>query len=312
LVFNITILGTNAALPGSDSITSAQVVNVHDQLYIVDCGEGMQGKLQKYRIKRNRIHAIFISHLHGDHFFGLPGLLTSYSHFQRKSALQIIGPKGIHAYVDTCLRLSEAYIDFEIHFHEMEHEGNELVYEDRHVKVMAFPLLHRITTYGFRFDEIGHNCNIRPDKIRELGLTTEQIKYAKMGNDIMLPDGKMVKNADIIFRKSEPRSYAYCSDTAYDESIVEYIRNTNVLYHEATYLSDMAIEAKKRMHSTVEDATKMAIISGVGKLILGHFSRRYMNKEDFLREGKMAFNEVTLAEEGKIIEIHFEKKNIKK
>ncbi len=307
MVFSITILGTNAALPDSHSITSAQVVNVHDQLYVLDCGEGMQAKLQKYHIKRNRIQAVFISHLHGDHLFGLPGLLTSYSHFQRKSALHIIGPKGIKAYVETCLMLSEAYIDFEMHFHEMEHEGSELAYEDSHVKVTAFPLLHRISTYGFRFDEITHNCNIRPDKIREFGLTTEQIKDAKMGNDIMLSDGKWVKNAEIVFRKSEPGSYAYCSDTAYDESIVDYIRNVDVLYHEATYLSDMAMEAKKRMHSTVDDATKIAALAGVGKLVLGHFSTRYMNKEDFLREGKMAFNEVILAEEGKIIEIHFEK-----
>jgi len=307
LTFNITILGTNAALPDKDTITSAQVVNVHDHLYVVDCGEGMQSKLQKYRIKRNRIQAIFISHLHGDHVFGLPGLLTSYVHFQRERPICIIGPKGIREFVETCLRLSQAYIDFEVHFREMDHEGCALIYEDAKVSVSAFPLLHRISTYGFRFDEVIDKYNIRPDKIKELGLTTDQIKAVKGGSDILKADGMMIPNEEMIFRKTKVRSYVYCSDTAYDESIVDFIRKADVLYHEATYLSDMVVKAKERMHSTVHDAAKIATMAGVGKLVIGHFSIRYINKEDFLNQGKLEFSEVILAEEGKIIEIHLEK-----
>jgi len=307
LTFNITILGTNAALPVRDSITSAQIVNVHDQLYVVDCGEGMQSKLQKYRIKRNRIQAVFISHLHGDHVFGLPGLLTSYAHFQRKNPIFIIGPKGIREFVETCLRLSQSYIDFEVHFREMEHEGSVLIYEDSKVKVSAFPLHHRISTYGFRFDEMTSGYNIKPEKIKELGLTTDQIKAVKRGDNLLMADGKMILNEEMVYKKTKARSYVYCSDTAYDESIVDYISEADVLYHEATYLSDMVVQAKERMHSTVQDAAKIATLAGVGKLVLGHFSTRYLNREDFLIQGKLEFNEVILAEEGKVIEIHLEK-----
>jgi ribonuclease Z len=307
LTFNITILGTNAALPDRDTITSAQVVNIRDHLYVVDCGEGMQSKLQRYRIKRNRIQAVFISHLHGDHVFGLPGLLTSYAHFQRKNPIFIIGPKGIREYVETSLRLSQAYIDFEVHFREMEHEGCVVIYEDSKVKVSAFPLHHRISTYGFRFEEMIDGYNIKPEKIKELGLSTDQIKAVKRGDNLLLADGKMIFNEEMVYKKTKARSYVYCSDTAYDERVVEYISEADVLYHEATYLSDMAVQAKERMHSTVQDAAKIATLAGVGKLVMGHFSTRYLNREDFLKEGKMAFNEVILADEGKIIEIHLEK-----
>lgn len=307
MTFNFTILGTNAALPERDTITSAQVVNVRDHLYVVDCGEGMQSKLQKYRIKRNRIQAVFISHLHGDHVFGLPGFLTSYAHYQRKNPIYIIGPKGIREFVETCLRLSQAYIDFEVHFREMDHEGCALIYEDSKVKVSAFPLHHRISTYGFRFDEKIDEHNIRPEKIKELGLTTDQIKAVKRGDNLLMADGKMILNDEMVYKKTKSRSYVYCSDTAYDEKIVEYISEADVLYHEATYLSDMMVQAKERMHSTVQDAAKIATLAGVGKLVIGHFSTRYLNREHFLREGKMAFSEVILAEEGKVIDIRLEK-----
>ncbi len=307
LTFSITILGTNAALPGKNTITSAQVLNVHDHLYLIDCGEGTQMKMQQYHIKRNRIDAVFISHLHGDHVFGLPGLLTSYAHFQRKTPLQIYGPKGIRELVETMLRLSEAYVDFEIRIVELEHDGMLTIYKDTTVRVSAFPLRHRIATYGYRFDEQNSIYNIRAEAIRLLGLTKEQIRAAKAGEDIVLPDGAVVLNHEMVYQKSRSRSFAYCSDTAYDERLVAYIEGVDVLYHEATYLSDMAHQAEERLHSTVKDAAGVAVKAGVGKLVIGHFSTRYGDKTAFLAEGLREYNEIILADEGKIIEVTDEK-----
>ncbi len=308
VTFSVTILGTNAALPDKSSITSAQVVNIREHLYLVDCGEGTQMKLQQYRIKRNKIEAIFISHLHGDHVFGLPGLITSYAHFQRTKPLHIIGPKGIAELLNTNLRLSESHIEFELYFHELDHLDAARVYEDAMVKVTAFPLKHRIPTYGYRFDEVYKVYNIFPEKIKQWGLTRDQILAAKRGEDVRSQDGTMIPNSDLVYYKNKARSYVYCSDTAYDERIVGYISNADVLYHEATYLSDMKVQAQERMHSTVEEAAKIGILAGVERLVVGHFSSRYTDKSAFLSEGKQWMDNIELGMEGLIVEITPEKK----
>lgn len=308
VTFSVTILGTNAALPDKSSITSAQVVNIREHLYLVDCGEGTQMKLQQFRIKRNKIEAIFISHLHGDHVFGLPGLITSYAHFQRKKPLHIIGPKGIAELVNTNLRLSESHIEFDLNFHELDHSDAASVYEDAMVKVTAFPLKHRIPAYGYRFDEVYKVYNILPEKIKQWGLTRDQILAAKRGEDVRSQDGTMIPNSDLVYYKNKARSYVYCSDTAYDERIVGYISNADVLYHEATYLSDMKLQAQERMHSTVEEAAKIGILAGVGRLVIGHFSGRYTDKSAFLSEGKQWIDNIELGMEGVIVEITPEKK----
>jgi len=264
-------------------------------------------KLLQYGVKRNRIDAIFISHLHGDHVFGLPGLLTSYAHFQRKSPLHIYGPKGIRELVETMIRLSEAFIDFEITITELSHDGMVAIYEDGIVSVSAFPLMHRIPTFGFRVDEKAGTYNIRAESIRTLGLTTDQIRAAKSGKDLLLASGKIIPNHEIVYQKSRLRSFVYCSDTAYDEGLAAYIKGADILYHEATYLEDLAIQAKERFHSTVLDAARLASMAGVGRLVIGHFSTRYLDKRQFQEEGRLEFGEITLGEEGKIISIEYEK-----
>ncbi|MBK8670150.1 MAG: ribonuclease Z [Saprospiraceae bacterium] len=307
--FSIKILGTNAALPEESTITSAQVITVHEQMYVIDCGEGMQSKLKLYKIRRNRINAILISHLHGDHLFGLPGLLTSYVHFQRKTPLTIIGPAGIREFCEVILRLSHAFINFEILIIELTHGDEKIVvYEDLHVEVSAFPLNHRIPTYGYIITEKLPSWNVRADKIVSLQLTVDQIKAVKRGEDIVTAEGLTVRNEEVVYHKWLPRRYAYCSDTVYDERLPSYISGVDVLYHEATYLSGMEEQAMDRMHSTVVQAADIARLSGVGKLVVGHFSVRYVDKTEFLIEGREVFENTILAEEGLEIIIN-EKKN---
>ncbi|MBC7886237.1 MAG: ribonuclease Z, partial [Saprospiraceae bacterium] len=290
--FSITILGSNAAIPGKDSITSAQLITIRDHLYLMDCGEGTQMKLQKYHIKRNKIEAIFISHLHGDHLFGLPGLLTSYTHFQRKLPLKIIGPTGLKLFVETVINLSHAFIDFDIEITELDTDACISVYQDNQVEVYAFPLNHRILTYGYKYVERISKRNIQPEMIGKYGLTYEQIKGIKSGLDVVLTDGMILKNEELIIPLLPPRSYAYCSDTMFDRTILPNIESVDVLYHETTYLDDMALKAVERKHSTPSDAATIAYEAKAGALILGHFSTRYERTHAFLEQACRIFPNV--------------------
>lgn len=305
--FSITILGCNAALPGYREITSAQVVNVHEHLYAVDCGEGMQTRLGRYGLKRNKIDAIFISHLHGDHVFGLPGLLTSYAHYERRSPLHIIGPVGIREMMNTMMRLSHAWIEFDICYHELDHAGMAEVYRDRHVKVSAFPLRHRIPTYGYRFEEVWEMYNIRREKIAEYGLDAAKIRAAKRGEDVTMDDGRVIPYGHLVYGRPHIRSYAYCADTVYDEAIAGYVRGVDVLYHEATYLDDMRDKAKERMHATSVEAAMTAREAGAGRLLLGHFSTRYEDRDVFREEAESVFSPAEVAYEGLKVTVQREK-----
>lgn len=307
LKFNITILGANAALPILDTITSAQVVNVDERLYIVDCGEGMQTKLQQYRIRRNRIRVIMISHLHGDHVFGLPGLLTSFGHFQRKEVLTVIGPIGIRAFIDAVMLASYTHIDFELKVIELGHDGIEKVFEDDRITVFAFPLHHRVPTYGYKIME-QERFNIDVDFIRRYGLDYTQIIALKRGQDVFKDGVVWLRSADAIKRKQKMRSYAYCSDTAFDLGIVPYVKGVDILYHEATYLGDKKEEAWQRRHATADQAAAIAKAADVGLLVLGHFSTRYGDKALFLKEAGEVFEHLTIAKEGMVIDIEAKKK----
>lgn len=301
--FTVTILGTNAAYPTQDSITSAQILNINEHLYLIDCGEGTQMKMQQYGVRRNRINAIFISHLHGDHLYGLPGVLTSFGHFQRSKPLSIFGPKGIKEYVEVTLRLSQAYIGFEIHIIEINDASLQKIYEDAYIDVYAFPLTHRIPTFGYRFTEKIGLSKIRPEKIEEYQLSYEDIKCIKKGQDLQLTNKNIIKNEELTYPKPKGRSFAYCSDTMYDENIIPYISNVDILYHEATYLEDMEEQAGERMHSTSTQAAKIAQKGDVGQLILGHFSTRYKPLDLFLTQSKSVFSDSHLGIEGHIFEI---------
>lgn len=310
MTFSVTILGTLAAMPDAYSITSAQVLTIRDQLYMIDCAEGCQMKLQKYGIRRNKIRSIFISHLHGDHLFGLPGLLTSFSHFQRTTPLTIVGPVGLKSFVNTCLSISQAFIGYDIHIKEMELEQDVPVYEDTHVCVYAFPLTHRIPTYGYRMEEKLPVANMRGDVIRKYKLDVGQIREIKKGNDLQLEDGSILENSDVVYQKYIPRSYAYCSDTIYEERIAAYVKGVDLLYHEATYLNDLEYKAAERMHATAAQAALIARNAGVSGLILGHFSARYGDRDDFLQQAAAVFEATRLAGEGITFEVQPKISNI--
>ncbi len=300
--FDITYLGVQAALPHRGGITTSQVVNVHEDFYLLDCGEGAQMKMEQWHIRRNKIRVVLISHLHGDHVFGLPGLITSFSHFQRTSPLVIIGPPGIREFLDTSLRISEAYIGFSLDIRELVHEGTACVYSDQNVAVSAFPLRHRVRTYGYRLDE-QMVLNVSRQKIEEYQLTPDQIRAVRQKTEVNVKSGQKVPWTEIVSPKNVPRSYGFCTDTAYYPEIVEHITGVDVLYHEATYLSDMQQQAVERFHSTAAEAGRIAAAAGVQQLVMGHLSSRYSQHSAFVEEAGEYMGIVRVAEEGLIISI---------
>lgn len=300
--FQVLVLGTNAALPLKGKITSAQILNADDNLYLLDCGEGTQMKIEQYRIKRNRIKAVFISHLHGDHCYGLPGLLTSLSHHHRKTPLHIFGPAGIRNFVEVVLECSNAYLGFEIHIHETDTTQHSKIFEDQHIEVFTIPLVHRVPTCGYLIRQRIRGRNLKEDAIREYHLTIPQIKQAKKGEDIQTAMG-IIPNAELTKDPQKPRSYAYCTDTVYHPEMIPLIKDVDVLYHETTYLDDLESEAAARMHSTISQAARIAVAANAGRLLAGHFSGRYADVRVFEQAGKALFANILAAEEGLVVDI---------
>ena len=296
----LTILGTNAAMPAHGRITSSQVIENEQYAYLIDCGEGTQIRLSEYKIKRNRIKAIFISHLHGDHLFGLPGVITSFFHFNRASELTIVGPVGIKEYVTTVLRLSEAHMSFPLAFIEHNALSKELLYQDSKVEVYAFPLNHRITTNGYLFKTKTRPPNLDKSKIEEFDLSITEIKQLKSSKDVHRPSGEVLMAEDFLIRNQKSVSYAYCSDTRYDESIIPYIKSVNLLYHEATYDHSLAEKAKERGHSTSLEAARIAKAAGADQLLIGHFSSKYRYPNELLEEARREYEFTDLAYDGYI------------
>lgn len=301
--FEVLVLGTNAALPVRDKITSAQIVNAGDNLYLLDCGEGTQMKLAKYRVKRNKIKAIFITHLHGDHLFGLPGLLTSLGHHHRKEKLFIFGPVGIARFVNVVLETCRAFLGYEIEVRETDTTIPQSIYKDNKINIRTIPLKHRVPTNGYLLTEEPRPYNIDVEKIKKYRLSVEQIKSVKAGNNLLLSDGTFLNWQELIIPPLKLRSYAYCTDTIYDESIVPMIEGVDLLYHETTYLDDMTSEAADRMHSTISEAAKIARLAGVNKLLTGHYSGRYDGLNAFLEAGKKIFKNTLIAEEGLVVSV---------
>ena len=302
----LTVLGTNAAMPAHGRFTSSQVLENEQYAYLIDCGEGCQIRLSQYKIKRNKIKAIFISHLHGDHLFGLPGVLTSFFHFNRTSDLQIIGPLVIKEFVESVLSLSESHIPYNIHFTELVAQDLVSVYKDSKLEVFAFPLDHRIPTNGYLFRTLEGPRNLIKSKIQEFNLTIDEIKTLKSGVDVVRV-GETLKSSDFTNVQSKSLSYAYCSDTRYDESLVNYVSEADCLYHESTYDHSLAEKAKERGHSTSLEAANIAIKANVKKLLIGHFSSKYRYPTDLLTEAKTIFEETELAYDGAI---HFIKNDV--
>lgn len=297
----VTILGNNSALPAFDRHPTAQVVTLDDYLFLVDCGEGTQMQMAKYRIRRSRINHIFISHLHGDHYFGLIGLITSMGLLGREHDMHLHAPALLKELIDMQLKVADTSLPFKLHFHPLQ-EG-VVVAEDK-FRVSCFNVSHRIPCWGFRFEQVKPPRRVNPQKAIEMGIPPSFFDRLKKGEDFTNQAGVVVKNELVTHAAPAPLSYAYSADTMYDEHIIEKVRGVNLLYHETTYLKDLADRAVKRYHSTTEQAATIALRAGAGKLIIGHFSSKYDTLQDFETEARTIFPNTELALEGVTYRVH--------
>ena len=296
----LTILGCYAATPRTFTNPTSQVLQINGHLFLIDCGEGTQVELRRNKIKFSRIKHVFISHLHGDHCFGLVGLISTFRLLNRETELHVYGPKGIKEIITLQLKLSKSWTNYPLYFHELESKEPEVVFEDEKITVETIPLNHRIYTNGFLFKE-----KIGPRKL----LIHEALNYnidvslyqsVKMGKDVISNDGKKIPNHLVTEDPDPPKSYAFCSDTAYYPEMIPQIKNTTVLYHESTFMEANEELAAPTKHSTAKQAALIAKEANVGKLILGHFSTRYNGIQGFQEEANTIFPKVELADDGKI------------
>ena len=295
----LTILGCYAATPRTFTNPTSQILEIKNRLFLIDCGEGTQVQLRKNKIRFSKINHIFISHLHGDHFFGLIGLVSTFTLLNRNTDLHIYGPKGIKEIIKLQLRLANSWTNYGLHFHELESNVSEVVFEDDKVVVKTIPLKHRIYTNGFLFEEKIDKRKLNTDAVQNYEIDKCYFQNIKNGKDITLEDGRVIENAQLTFDPKPPMSYAFCSDTAYNEAIIPLINGVDVLYHEATFLQSEEGLAGKTMHSTAKEAATIALKAKVKKLILGHYSTRYENIGLFKEEAKIIFPEVLLADDGR-------------
>lgn len=299
----LTILGCYSATPRISAHTTSQVLESRGHTFLIDCGEGTQMELRKHKVKFNQIKHIFISHLHGDHCFGLIGLISTFRLLNREAELHIYGPKGIKDLIMLQLKLSKSWIDFKLVFHELTSLDSELIFEDDKIAIKTIPLDHRVYTNGFLFKEKAFDRKLLVDKAEEKHIDVAYYRKLKQGADVLNTKGELISNADVTIEGVPSKSYAFCSDTAYREDIVPTINNADVLYHESTFLEAHASLCAKTKHSTAKQAAEIAKKANVGTLILGHYSSRYNTLDDFKTEAQTVFDRVELAEDGKIFQI---------
>ncbi|MFV8362269.1 ribonuclease Z [Flavobacterium sp. ZT3P35] len=298
----LTILGCYAATPRTFTNPTSQILEIKNRIFLIDCAEGTQVQLRKNKIRFSKINHIFISHLHGDHFFGLIGLVSTFTLLNRTTDLHIYGPKGIQEIIKLQLRLSNSWPNYSLFFHELESNESEIIFEDQKVVVKTIPLKHRVYTNGFLFEEKIGERKLNMDAVQNYKIDICYYQNIKNGKDITLDNGKVIENAKLTFDPIPPKKYAFCSDTAYHEAILPIIKNVDVLYHEATFLQSEESLAKKTLHSTSKEAATIALKANVKQLILGHYSTRYENIDFFREEATAIFPEVVLADDGKIFE----------
>ena len=293
----LTILGYNSAIPTVKSAPTAQFLEMSERNFLIDCGEGTQVQLRRAKAKFSKINHIFISHLHGDHCFGLPGLVSSFQLLGRETPLHIYGPKGIKELMEVILKLTETNKGFDLIFHELESKKSELIFEDNRVEVHTIPLKHRIYCNGYLFKEKPKSRHLNMQEIKKYPeIEICDYQNIKNGKDFILKDGYILKNEILTLPPEALVSYAFCSDTQYSESIVPIIKGVDLLYHEATFLDEMKDLAKYTGHSTALEAAKIAQKAKVKKLILGHFSNRYSDYTEFEQEARTIFENTFVPE----------------
>ncbi|MBT3548239.1 MAG: ribonuclease Z [Flavobacterium sp.] len=298
----LTILGCHSATPRVNAHPTAQYLEINSRHFLIDCGEGTQRQMRKYKVGFSKINHIFISHLHGDHFFGLIGLISTLGILNREKELHLFGPKGIKEVINLQLKYSKSYVKYDLIFHELNSKKSELIFEDEKVEVLTIPLHHRVYTNGFLFKEKENSRKLNMSEIRKFQeIEVCDYNNLKVGRDFTLTSGETIQNSLLTQDPKKPMSYAYCSDTSYKPDIVEIIKKSDLLYHESTFLSDKEDLATKTRHSTAKQAALIAKKADVKKLILGHYSSRYKDITLFKKEAEEVFSNVILAETGKTV-----------
>jgi ribonuclease Z len=292
----VTILGNNSALPAFDRHPTAQVVTMEDHIFLVDCGEGTQMQMAKYKIRRSRIDHIFISHLHGDHYFGLVGLLTSMGLLGRTQDLDIYAPAALQDIIGLQLRVADIRLPYSLHFHTLTGEGPIL--REARFEVSCFRVYHRIECWGFVFREVRPLRRVNPEKAREHDVPSSFFDRLKWGESYLRKDGVLVDNQLVTEPAPKPKSYAYAADTLFDERIAAAVQGVDMLYHETTYLKDLSDQAGHRFHSTTVQAATIACSAEVHRLLIGHFSSKYEKLNAFEQEAREIFPNTDLAIEG--------------
>ncbi|MBN2638065.1 MAG: ribonuclease Z [Bacteroidales bacterium] len=295
-IFKVSILGNGAAVPTSRQHPSSQLLQHNSKRFMIDCGEGTQMQMQRYKFSYRKLSHVFISHLHGDHYLGLMGMISTFNLFNRKDPLYVFGPEALKDVLDLHLKVSDVHLNYDLIFYPLLKK--EVIYEDEKLTVSCFPLKHRIPTWGFLFKEKENSeRNLNKEFIEKFRPGIEQIHKIKYGADFQAQEGAILKNEDITyFPKS--LSYAYCCDTLYDEELIPEIRGVDLLYHEATFGNKNEAIAGNKFHSTAAQAATLAAKAGAGKLLLGHFSARYIDREELLDEARYVFPNSELSKEG--------------
>ncbi len=295
-MLSLTILGNNSAIPAFGRNPTSQVLQNLDECFLIDCGEGTQLQLTRYKIRRSKINHIFISHLHGDHYFGLIGLISSMGLQGRTAALYIYAPALLENILLLQLEAAKTTLPFPLHFKALEGEGS--IYVGQKITVEIFKVSHRIDCWGFLFRERKNPRSLDPERVKSYEIPASFYDALQKGSDYTTKKGTIIPNEEVTVPNTAGRSYAYCADTIYDERIAEKVKQVNVLYHEATYLKDLEERAAARFHSTTTQAASIALKAGVDRLLIGHFSSKYELLDEFLSEASEVFPQTELALEG--------------
>lgn len=301
--FELHILGCGSALPTTRHFATSQVVNLRDKLFMIDCGEGAQMQLRKSRLKFSRLNHIFISHLHGDHCFGLMGLISTFGLLGRTAELHIHSPKGLEELLTPMLNFFCHTLAYKVIFHEFDTRQTSVVYEDRSMTVTTIPLQHRIPCCGFLFAEKARPNHIIRDMVDFYKVPVYELNRIKNGSDYVTPEGEVIANTRLTRPSDPPRKYAYCSDTIFSPEIVEQLSGVDLLFHEATFAESELARAKETYHTTAAQAARIALEAGVRQLVIGHFSARYEDESILLKEASAVFPNTILAKENLCISL---------
>jgi ribonuclease Z len=301
--FSVTILGSSSALPTSYRFPTSQVVRLNEQLFLVDCGEGTQIQLRKYGFKMGKINHIFISHLHGDHIYGLPGLISSLALYGKKGELHIHAHSDLQQMMEGMMKFMNEITDLKIKYHPLNFRRNAILFEDKKIRISSFPLKHRISCCGFLFQELPAALHLDKQALKRYEVPVSQRLNIKNGADLVLEDGTVIPNREITLPANPVRSYAFCTDTLFLKKIAATIEEVDLLYHEATFAADLADLAKKTFHSTSVQAAEMAMSAKVKKLVIGHFSSRYKSVLPLVEEARAIFPETYEANDGDCFEL---------